>query len=119
LKILESLNWCGRILTLVVVGGSIDLRPERASIGVEARFVGADSFAAFLLVVVWYFAENAYLFVSVGIITLTLLRVSPGVGVVSVACVYRSTVVAMERLVPVSLIGSFLLAEVNGVGSIL
>jgi hypothetical protein len=88
LKILESLDWCWQILTLVVVRGSIDLRPEWASFGVKAQLVGVDSLAAFLQTVVRYFAENANLFVSVGIITLTLLvRVSSGVGVAPVACV--------------------------------
>jgi len=62
LKILNGLNWC-RGLTWIGVGSGVDLGPERATIGVEARLVGVDALATFFLTVVWNFAEHTNLLV--------------------------------------------------------
>ena len=85
LKILNGLDLCG-VLTWIGVGNSVDLGPKRATIGVEARLVGVDALATFFLTVVWNFAENADLFVTVGVVPrLWLIWVSPGVGIAPVA----------------------------------
>ena len=62
LKILNGLDLCG-VLTWIGVGSGIDLGPERATIGVEARLVGVDALATFFLTVVWNFAEHTNLLV--------------------------------------------------------
>ena len=65
-KILDGLDLCG-VLTWIGVGSCIDLGPKRTTIGVEARLVGVDALATFLLTVVWNFAEHANLLVPVGV----------------------------------------------------
>ena len=116
-KILDGLNWCG---VLTWIGGSgIDLGPKGTTIGVEARLICVDALATFFLTVVWNFAENADLFVKVGVAPgLWLIWVSPGVGIAPVAA--GSSVVAPE--VPVltsgALIGGFLWSIVDGVDGI-
>ena len=119
LKILDGLNWCG-VLTWIGVGSSVDLGPKGTTIGVEARLICVDALATFFQTVVWNFAENADLFVTVGVAPgLWLIWVSPGVGIAPVAA--GSSVVAPE--VPVltsgALIGGFLWSIVDGVDSIL
>ena len=119
LKILDGLNWCG-VLTWIGVCSGIDLGPKGTTIGVEARLICVDAFATFFLTVVWNFAENADLFVTVGVAPgLWLIWVSPGVGIAPVAA--GSSVVAPE--VPVltsgALIGGFLWSIVDGVDGIL
>ena len=85
LKILQRLNWNWG-LTWINIGGGVDLRPERASLGVEAWHIGIDPFAAFFLSMIRNFAENADLLVSVGVASgLWLIRVSPRVGISPVA----------------------------------
>ncbi len=94
LKILNGLDWCG-VLTWVGVSSSVDLGPERATIGVEARLVGVDMLATFFLAVVWNFAEDTNLLVPVGVVSgLLLVRIPPGVGIAPVAAC--SSVVAPE-----------------------
>jgi len=61
-KILNGLDCC-RGLTWIGVGRGVDLGPERATIGVEARLVGVDALATFFLMVVWNFAEHTNLLV--------------------------------------------------------
>ncbi len=119
LKILDGLNWCG-VLTWIGVGSGVDLGPKGTTIGVEAQLICVDAFATFFLTVVWNFAENADLFVTVGVAPgLWLIWVSPGVGIAPVAA--GSSVVAPE--VPVltsgALIGGFLWSIVDGVDGIL
>ena len=93
-KILNGLDWCG-VLTCVGVGGSVDLGPERATIGVEARLVGVDALATFFLAVVWNLAEDTNLFVKVGVVSgLLLVRIPPRIGIALVAAC--SSVVAPE-----------------------
>jgi hypothetical protein len=50
---------------ILVVSGSIDLGPERATTGVKAGLVGGDPLPTILLTVVWDLAEDANLFVLV------------------------------------------------------
>ncbi len=119
LKILQRLNWSWG-LTWINIGGRVDLWPERASLGVEAWHIGIDPFAAFFLSMIWNFAENADLLVSVGVASgLWLIRVSPRVGISPV--VAGPSVVAPE--VPVltsgALIGGFLWSIVDGINGIL
>ncbi len=84
LKILNGLDWCG-VLTWVGVGSSVDLGPERATIGVEARLVGVDALATFFLMVVWNLAEHTNLFVSVGVASvLLLIRIPPRIVIAPV-----------------------------------
>ncbi len=84
-KILNGLDWCG-VLTLVGVSSSVDLGPERATIGVEARLVGIDALATFFLTVVWNFAKHTNLFVPVGVAPgLLLIWIPPRIGIAPVA----------------------------------
>ncbi len=85
LKILNGLDLCW-VLTWIGVSSGVDLGPERATIGVEARFVGIDALAIFLLAMVRNFAEDTHLFVPVGVVTgLLLSRISPRIGIAPVA----------------------------------
>ncbi len=121
LKILNGLDWCG-VLTWVGVGSGVDLWPERATIGVEARLVGVDALAAFFLLVIWYLAEDTDLLVASGVIPwLLLVWIPPGVRITPVGVVGRSPVVAMEIpvLTTLWLIGVFLLAEIYSINRIL
>jgi hypothetical protein len=118
LKILNGLDLSG-VLTWIGVGSSIDLGPERATIGVEARLVGVDALATFFLTVVWNFAEHANLLVPVGVAPgLRLIRVPPRVGIAPVAA--GSSVVAPEVpvLTPGCLIERFLWAIVDGIDGV-
>ena len=84
-KILDGLDLCG-VLTWIGVGSGVDLGPERATIGVEARLVGVDALATFFLAMVWNFAEDTHLFVPVGVVTgLLLIRIFPQIGIAPVA----------------------------------
>ncbi len=55
---------------------SIDVWPERASVGIQARFVGFDALAALLLSVILHLAKDTRLAVPIGVVTLAVL--SPG-----------------------------------------
>ncbi len=117
-KILYGLDLCG-VLTWIGVGSSVDLGPERTTIGVEAQLVGIDALATLFLTVVWNFAEHANLLVPVGVAPgLQLIRVPPRVGIAPVAA--GSSVVAPEVpvLTPGCLVGGFLWAMVDGIDSI-
>jgi hypothetical protein len=88
------LNWCG-VLTWIGVGSSVDLGPKGTTIGIEARLICVDALATFFLTVVWNFAENADLFVTVGVVAgLLLVRIPPRIGIAPVAAC--SSVVAPE-----------------------
>ena len=81
LKILNGLNWC-RGLTWIGVGSGVDLGPEWATIGVEARLVGVDALATLLLAMIRDFAEHANLLVSIGFVSsLLLVRIPPRIRI--------------------------------------
>ncbi len=85
LKILNVLDWCG-VLTWVGIGSSVNLGPERTTIGVEARLVGVDALATFFLMVVWNLAKYTNLFVSVGVASgLLSIQIPPRIGIAPVA----------------------------------
>ena len=120
LKILQRLNWSWG-LTWINIGSRVDLRPERASLGVEAWHIGIDPFAAFFLSMIRNFAENTDLLVSGGVIArLLLVRIPPRIWISLVGVAGSSSVVAPE--VPVlateCLVGRLLLAKSDRINSI-
>jgi len=118
LKILQRLNWSWG-LTWINIGGRVDLRPERASLGVEAWHIGIDPFAAFFLSMIRNFAENADLLVSVGVASgLWLIRVSPRVGISPVAAGPSAVAPEVPVLTSGDLIGGFWWSIVDGVDGI-
>jgi len=119
LKILQRLNWSWG-LTWINIGGGVDLRPEWASLGVEAWHIGIDPFAAFFLSMIWNFAENADLLVSVGVIArLLLVRIPPRIWIPPVGVARRSSAVAPEvpGLTMGRLVGGLLLAKSDCINS--
>ncbi len=96
-------------------------RPERATIGVEARLVGVNALATFFLVMIRNLAEDTNLFVSGGVTPwLLLVWIPPGIRISPVGVAGRSSVVVPEVLVLTTkrLVGGLLLAEsdsINGV----
>ena len=120
LKILQILNWSWG-LTWINIGGGVDLWPERASLGVEAWHIGIDPFTAFFLSMIWNFAENADLLVSVGVIArLLLVRIPPRIRIPPVGVARSSSAVAPE--VPIlttgRLVGGLLWAKSDRINSI-
>ena len=110
-KILNGLDCCGG-LTWIGVGRGVDLGPERATIGVEARLVGVDALATFFLTVVGNFAEDTNLLVPVYVVFgLLLIRVFPGIGVALVAA-GSSVAPEVPVLAPGGLVERFLRAIV-------